>query len=176
MVPEDFSEEDIPPAPQRSVLKPPRPRPQDPDAPKKPLSAQLLFLQWVRADQIRANEVFGDETDTTRQPVLAAVRWGTLSDPEKKPFLEQAEREMTNYDAARKDYEERASAQKARRWRRINLSSKLRGFARSQKENVARSRPPGFPSGPIRGDPGSTSSSSERPFNPEEWSHPWDAT
>ncbi|QRW02021.1 HMG (high mobility group) box protein [Ceratobasidium sp. AG-Ba] len=81
----------------------------DPNAPKKPLSAYFMFLQWIRADPGRVTEVFGDETETTRQSVLAAAKWRTLSDADKKPFLAQAEREKLEYEAARKEYEERTT-------------------------------------------------------------------
>ncbi|CUA69350.1 Extracellular metalloprotease GLRG_06511 [Rhizoctonia solani] len=50
-----------------------------------------------------------DQTETTRQSVLAAPKWRELSDGEKKSFLAQAEREKLEYEAARKEYEERTT-------------------------------------------------------------------
>ncbi|KAG9095056.1 exp1-like protein [Ceratobasidium sp. UAMH 11750] len=109
LTPEDIRTENAFRAAQRKAGKSRRSNLKDPNAPKKPLSAYFMFLQWIRADPGRVNEVFGDETETTRQSVLAAAKWRTLSDAEKKPFLAQAEREKLDYEAARKEYEERTS-------------------------------------------------------------------
>ncbi|KAG8744584.1 exp1-like protein [Ceratobasidium sp. 414] len=109
LTPDDIRAENAFRAAQRKAGKSRRSNLKDPNAPKKPLSAYFMFLQWIRADQGRVNEVFGDETETTRQSVLAAAKWRTLSDAEKKPFLAQAEREKLDYEAARKEYEERTS-------------------------------------------------------------------
>ncbi|KAG8694908.1 exp1-like protein [Ceratobasidium sp. 395] len=109
LTPDDIRTENAYRAAQRKAGKSRRSNLKDPNAPKKPLSAYFMFLQWIRADQARVIEVFGDETETTRQSVLAAAKWRTLSDAEKKPFLAQAEREKLDYEAARKEYEERTS-------------------------------------------------------------------
>ncbi|KIM20259.1 hypothetical protein M408DRAFT_308571 [Serendipita vermifera MAFF 305830] len=81
----------------------------DPNSPKKPLSAYFLFLARIRSDPLLVDEVFGGETETTRQSVLAAQRWREMSDVEKKPFLTQAEHDKIQYDALRKVYEEKAN-------------------------------------------------------------------
>ncbi|KAI0089056.1 hypothetical protein BDY19DRAFT_985068 [Irpex rosettiformis] len=78
----------------------------DPNAPKKPLSAYFMFLQRIRSDPNLVLEVFGDETETTKQSVLAAAKWRSMTDDERKPFLAQAEQEKLEYEAARKLYEE----------------------------------------------------------------------
>lgn len=51
-------------------------------------------------------EVFGEEVGTTRQSVLAAAKWRSMSDEEKKPFLARAEQEKLMYEVARRQYEE----------------------------------------------------------------------
>lgn len=56
----------------------------DPNAPKKPLSAYFMFLQKIRSSEEMVKEVFGDETGTTRQSVLAAAKWRAMTDDEKK--------------------------------------------------------------------------------------------
>lgn len=56
----------------------------DPNAPKKPLSAYFMFLQKIRSSEDMVKEVFGEETGTTRQSVLAAAKWRAMSDDEKK--------------------------------------------------------------------------------------------
>ena len=56
----------------------------DPNAPKKPLSAYFMFLQYVRADPERVRRVFGDEKETTAQSVLAAKHWRGMTDEERK--------------------------------------------------------------------------------------------
>ncbi|KAJ8475482.1 hypothetical protein ONZ51_g6527 [Trametes cubensis] len=77
-----------------------------PNAPKKPLSAYFMFLRRIRSDPELVEEVFGDETETTKQSVLAAGKWRSMTDEQHKPFLAQAEREKLEYEAARKAYEE----------------------------------------------------------------------
>ncbi|KAF8743062.1 HMG-box domain, partial [Rhizoctonia solani] len=109
LTPEDIRVENAFRSAQRKAGKSRRSNLKDPNAPKKPLSAYFMFLQWIRADPARIQDVFGDETETTRQSVLAASKWRELSDAEKKPFLAQAEREKLEYEAARKVYEERTS-------------------------------------------------------------------
>jgi len=78
----------------------------DPNAPKKPLSAYFMFLQRIRSSAELVREVFGDEVGTTRQSVLAAAKWRSMSDEEKKPFLARAEQEKLLYENARREYEE----------------------------------------------------------------------
>jgi len=65
-----------------------------------------MFLQRIRSDERLVREVFGDETETTKQSVLAAAKWRSMTDDERKPFLAQAEQEKLEYEAARKLYEE----------------------------------------------------------------------
>lgn len=55
----------------------------DPNAPKKPLSAYFMFLQRVRSEPALVDEAFGDETDTTKQSVLAAAKWRSMTDEER---------------------------------------------------------------------------------------------
>ncbi|KAG8710960.1 hypothetical protein FRC09_020850 [Ceratobasidium sp. 395] len=54
------------------------------EAPEKPISAYSMFLRWIRADRARVKEIFGNETEAAEQSVLAAAKWRTLSDAEKK--------------------------------------------------------------------------------------------
>ncbi|KAG8825043.1 exp1-like protein [Serendipita sp. 399] len=82
----------------------------DPNAPKKPLSAYFMFLAKIRSDPRLVDEVFGGETETTRQSVLAAQTWRDMSDEEKRPFLTQAEHDKIQYEALRKIYEEQAGS------------------------------------------------------------------
>ena len=56
----------------------------DPNAPKKPLSAYFMFLAWIRSDEFRIREVFGDEKETTGQSVLAAQKWREMTDEERR--------------------------------------------------------------------------------------------
>ncbi|KLO15908.1 hypothetical protein SCHPADRAFT_824051 [Schizopora paradoxa] len=78
----------------------------DPNAPKKPLSAYFMFLQHIRSDSRLVEDVFGSEKETTAQSVLAAKKWRSMTDDERKPFLAQAEKEKLDYEAARRMYEE----------------------------------------------------------------------
>ncbi|KAJ7774122.1 hypothetical protein B0H14DRAFT_2632087 [Mycena olivaceomarginata] len=109
LTPDDIKRENAFRAAQRKAGKSRKSNIKDPNAPKKPLSAYFMFLQRIRADKRLVEEVFGEETETTRQSVLAAARWRAMSDEERKPFLAQAEQEKMEYEAARRVYEDGAA-------------------------------------------------------------------
>ncbi|KAI0082372.1 hypothetical protein K474DRAFT_1585548 [Panus rudis PR-1116 ss-1] len=109
LTPDDIKKENAFRTAQRKAGKSRRGNIKDPNAPKKPLSAYFMFLQRIRSDPDLVKEVFGDETETTKQSVLAAAKWRSMTDEERKPFLAQAEQEKLEYEAARKVYEEGAS-------------------------------------------------------------------
>jgi hypothetical protein len=106
LTPEDIKRENMFRAAQRKAGKSRRGNIKDPNAPKKPLSAYFMFLQRIRSDPVLVKGVFGDETETTKQSVLAAEKWRSMTDDERKPFLAQAEQEKLEYESARKLYEE----------------------------------------------------------------------
>ncbi|KAI0254832.1 hypothetical protein BJV78DRAFT_1183178 [Lactifluus subvellereus] len=106
LTPEDIKRENTFRAAQRKAGKSRRGNIKDPNAPKKPLSAYFMFLQRIRSDPVLVRGVFGDETETTKQSVLAAEKWRSMTDEERKPFLAQAEQEKLEYEYARKLYEE----------------------------------------------------------------------
>jgi hypothetical protein len=84
LTPEDIKRENIFRAAQRKAGKSRRGNIKDPNAPKKPLSAYFMFLQRIRSDPVLVREVFGDETETTKQSVLAAEKWRSMTDEERK--------------------------------------------------------------------------------------------
>jgi hypothetical protein len=86
LTPEDIKRENRFRAAQRKAGLSRRANIKDPNAPKKPLSAYFMFLARIRSDPALVYEVFGDETETTRQSVLAARRWREMSDEEKKVY------------------------------------------------------------------------------------------
>jgi hypothetical protein len=106
LTPEDIKRENLFRAAQRKAGKSRRSNIKDPNAPKKPLSAYFMFLQRIRAHPRLVHDIFGDETETTKQSVLAAARWRAMTDAERQPFLAQAEQEKMEYEAARRLYEE----------------------------------------------------------------------
>ncbi|CDO73764.1 hypothetical protein BN946_scf185015.g92 [Trametes cinnabarina] len=106
LTPEDIKRENAYRTAQRKAGKSRKGNLKDPNAPKKPLSAYFMFLQRIRSDPELVREVFGDETETTKQSVLAAGKWRSMTDEQRKPFLAQAEQEKLAYEAARKEYEE----------------------------------------------------------------------
>ncbi|CAA7260084.1 unnamed protein product [Cyclocybe aegerita] len=106
LTPEDIKRENAFRAAQRKAGKSRKSNIKDPNAPKKPLSAYFMFLQRIRANPRLVAEIFGDETETTKQSVLAAAKWRSMTDAERQPFLAQAEQEKMEYEAARRLYEE----------------------------------------------------------------------
>ncbi|KAG6903399.1 hypothetical protein C0995_005422 [Termitomyces sp. Mi166 len=108
LTPDDIKRENAFRAAQRKAGKSRKSNIKDPNAPKKPLSAYFMFLQRIRANPQLVREIFGDETETTKQSVLAAAKWRSMTDAERQeqPFLAQAEQEKMEYEAARKIYEE----------------------------------------------------------------------
>ncbi|KAH9482531.1 HMG1/2-like protein [Psilocybe cubensis] len=106
LTPEDIKRENLFRAAQRKAGKSRKSNIKDPNAPKKPLSAYFMFLQRIRASPRLVSDIFGDETETTKQSVLAAAKWRSMTDAERQPFLAQAEQEKMEYEAARRLYEE----------------------------------------------------------------------
>ncbi|KAF8514814.1 high mobility group box domain-containing protein, partial [Hysterangium stoloniferum] len=84
----------------------------DPNAPKRPLSPYFLYLQAMRADQQMAKQVFGGVTAPIQQSVLAAEKWRSMGEAEKRPYLEQAKNAKIMYEAERKIYENTESLNK----------------------------------------------------------------
>ena len=82
--PKDIKRENSVRTTQRKTVKSRKANTKDPNAPRKSPSAYFLFLQRIRSDPKLAKEVFGDETETTRQSILAAAKWGSMTDDEQK--------------------------------------------------------------------------------------------
>lgn len=59
----------------------------DPNAPVKPASPYFCFLKHVRGDKDLNEEVYQGATEARQQTVLAAAKWKSLSDDEKKVGL-----------------------------------------------------------------------------------------
>ena len=89
LTPEDVKLENAFRTAQRKAGKSRKPNLKDPNAPRKPLSAYFIFLQRIRSDPELVKEVFGDETETTKKNVLAAAKWRSMTDDERKvrPYL-----------------------------------------------------------------------------------------
>lgn len=87
LTPEDIRVENAFRAQQRKEGKSRKGNLKDPNAPKKPLSAYFLFLKGIREDDALRARVWGEESETTKQSVLAAERWRSLSDEEKRVSL-----------------------------------------------------------------------------------------
>lgn len=82
--PDDIKRENAFRTAQRKLGKSRKSNIKDPNAPKKPLSAYFMFLQRIRANPSLVHDIFGDETETTKQSVLAAAKWRSMSDEERK--------------------------------------------------------------------------------------------
>ncbi|KAF8525296.1 high mobility group box domain-containing protein, partial [Gautieria morchelliformis] len=107
LTPTDIERENAFRAAQRKAGKSRRKNINDPNAPKRPLTAYFLFLQAIRADPQMTRDVFGDTTESTRQSVLAAAKWRSMSDVEKQRYLTEADNAKREYDAIRREYDER---------------------------------------------------------------------
>lgn len=106
LTPDDIRHENMFRSAQRKLGKSRRGNLKDPNAPKKPLSAYFLFLRTIRTDPEMSKEVLEGEHETTKQSVLAAAKWRTLSDEEKQPYLDQADKDKAEYERLRREYEE----------------------------------------------------------------------
>lgn len=84
LTPDDIKRENAFRTAQRKAGKSRKGNIKDPNAPKKPLSAYFMFLQRIRSDPELVREVFGEETETTKQSVLAAAKWRSMTDDERK--------------------------------------------------------------------------------------------
>ncbi|SYW80093.1 uncharacterized protein UBRO2_03361 [Ustilago bromivora] len=105
LTPEDIRQENLYRSAQRKAGKSRKGNLKDPNAPKKPLSAYFLFLRAIRADPNMTQAVFEGEQETTKQSVLAAAKWRSLSEPEKQPYLDRAEADKARYERLRREYE-----------------------------------------------------------------------
>lgn len=84
LTPDDIKRENLYRAAQRKAGKSRKSNIKDPNAPKKPLSAYFMFLQRIRANPKLVQDIFGEETETTKQSVLAAAKWRAMSDGERQ--------------------------------------------------------------------------------------------
>ncbi|PWZ03400.1 hypothetical protein BCV70DRAFT_209733 [Testicularia cyperi] len=105
LTPEDIRQENLYRSAQRKAGKSRKGNLKDPNAPKKPLSAYFLFLRAIRADPNMTQAVFEGEQETTKQSVLAAAKWRSLSETEKQPYLDRAEADKARYERMRREYE-----------------------------------------------------------------------
>ncbi|WFD43822.1 hypothetical protein MPSI1_002487 [Malassezia psittaci] len=103
--PEDIKQENAFRSAQRKLGKSRRSNLKDPNAPKKPLSAYFLYLRTIRKNPELCKEVLEGEHETTKQSVLAAAKWRSMSESEKQPYLIQAEKDKEEYERLRREYE-----------------------------------------------------------------------
>ncbi|KAJ6614622.1 hypothetical protein B0H10DRAFT_2221186 [Mycena sp. CBHHK59/15] len=101
LTPNDIKRENAFRSAQRKAGKSWKSNIKDPNAPRKPLTAYFMFLEHIRAHPELVRDIFGDETETTKQSVLATAKWRSMTDDERKPFLAQAEQKKMEYEATR---------------------------------------------------------------------------
>lgn len=85
--PEDIKRENAFRAAQRKAGKSRKSNLKDRNAPKKPLSAYFMFLQQIRANPKLVAEIFGEEVETTKQSVLAAAKWRSMTDADRQASI-----------------------------------------------------------------------------------------
>lgn len=90
LTPDDIKRENAFRTAQRKAGRSRKSNLKDPNAPKKPLSAYFMFLQRIRSDPLLVREIFGDEQETTKQSVLAAAKWRSMTDDERKVGCQRA--------------------------------------------------------------------------------------
>lgn len=84
LTPEDIKLENAFRAGQRKAGKSRKGNMKDTNAPKKPLSAYFLFLKAIRTSGELTKRVFEGEGETTKQSMIAAKRWRSFDDEQKK--------------------------------------------------------------------------------------------
>lgn len=87
LTPEDIKLENAFRAGQRKAGKSRKGNMKDTNAPKKPLSAYFLFLKAIRTSAELTRRVFETETETTKQSMMAAKRWRSFDDEQKRVSL-----------------------------------------------------------------------------------------
>ncbi|CAD8094185.1 unnamed protein product [Paramecium sonneborni] len=75
----------------------------DPNAPKKPLTAFFLFNQKYREKVIERNP----EIKLTQISQMAGSKWQSMTEQEKKPYLDQYNAAKEKYELELKDYNDR---------------------------------------------------------------------
>jgi hypothetical protein len=84
LTPEDIKQENLFRAGQRKAGKSRKGNMKDTNAPKKPLSAYFLFLKAIRTSDELTKRVFEGEGETTKQSMMAAKKWRSFDDEQKK--------------------------------------------------------------------------------------------
>lgn len=84
LTPEDIKRENAYRTAQQKAGRSRKSNLKDPNVPKKPLSAYFMFLQRIRSDPMLVMGIFGDEQETAKQSVLAAAKWRSMTDDERK--------------------------------------------------------------------------------------------
>jgi len=74
----------------------------DPNAPKRPLSAYLLFMSDFRAEYMQK---FPETKKVSEVAKAGAAKWGQLSASDKKPYEDAAAVKKEEYEHAKKLYE-----------------------------------------------------------------------
>lgn len=87
LTPEDIKQENAFRAGQRKAGKSRKGNMKDTNAPKKPLSAYFLFLKAIRTSGELTKRVFEGEGETTKQSMMAAKKWRSFDDEQKKVSL-----------------------------------------------------------------------------------------
>ncbi|KAJ9124014.1 hypothetical protein QFC22_000806 [Naganishia vaughanmartiniae] len=89
LTPEDIKQENLFRAGQRKAGKSRKGNMKDTNAPKKPLSAYFLFLKAIRTSDELTKRVFEGEGETTKQSMMAAKKWRSFDDDQKRASLSQ---------------------------------------------------------------------------------------
>lgn len=94
----------VPPAAQLSTANKKRKEEKDPNAPKKPLSAYILFT--TDTDTVEKVKAAHPDAKPKEMMALKSKAWNALSDDEKKPWEEKAAAEKKRYIAAEAAYKD----------------------------------------------------------------------
>jgi len=77
-------------------------RDKDPNAPKRPLSAYLLFMSDFRVEYMAK---YPDTKKVSDVAKAGAAKWGALTPSEKKPYEDAAAVKKAEYEELKKEYE-----------------------------------------------------------------------
>ncbi|XP_074263816.1 uncharacterized protein LOC141586477 isoform X13 [Silene latifolia] len=99
--------QNLPPVPKRSrdiVLEEGTKPAEDPNKPKRPLSAFFVFMEDFR---VQYQQIHPDNKSVAAAGKAGGVKWRSMSDAEKVPYVEEVEKRKADYERIMSAYKKR---------------------------------------------------------------------